>query len=237
MTYLEPQLAVYQKVRRERRTQIDQGLQQLHQEIEQQIERLRQQEETSVEAEKEALSQIRPSIETDARCLISTPELATYAQSILSKSFCTLPDAYQSAYFNPDPTKWRLSELPHPVQILEYLLDRDDYACKDDTFYTNWLYWLTVKMGDYQQKFYIATASLIPSSLGDPAKYHPLSPITQYYAYRRELKLDGKKLKLNQSQLVLVEQELSCLLVAVGDLFNLQTWTEHFCYPKQQWDK
>lgn len=232
MLSLYSQLTAYQQLRREHRTQMNDRLSQLYQEIQDQLEVLKQQEELAIKTEEEALRQFRAFIGADARCLLSTPELAAYAKSISVASFCKQPNSPYSIHFDLDPGKWLLRGLPTPIQILEYTLsweDVDDEAKESPKTY--WLYWLSVKIGSYQQRFYIPTADEIPDI---PATYRAMSLIAQYYDCCRKLKLEAKALQINEAQVGRVTQELSCLLVAVGNLFTPDRQTEHFCYPRPQ---
>lgn len=232
MTYFSPQLTAYQKMRREHRAQMSGRLSQLYQEIQDQLEVLEKQEELAIKAEEEALRQFRAFIGADARCLLSTPELAAYAKSISVASFCKQPNSPYSIHFDLDPGKWMLKGLPAPIQVLEYTLSWEDIDDEDKEFpKTYWLYWLSVKIGSYQQRFYIPTANEIPEI---PATYRAMSLIAQYYDCCRKLKLDAKALQINEAQVDHVTQELSCLLVAVGSLFTPDRQTEHFCYPRPQ---
>jgi hypothetical protein len=232
MLSLYSQLTAYQQLRREHRTQMSDRLSQLYQEIQDQLETLQQQEELAIKAEEEALRQFRAFIGADVRCLLPTPELAAYAKSISVASFCKQPNSPYSIHFDLDPGKWMLRDLPAPIQILEYTLSWEDVDDEDKEFpKTYWLYWLSVKIGSYQQRFYIPTADEIPDI---PATYRTMSLIAQYYDCCRKLKLDAKALQINEAQVGRVTQELSCLLVAVGSLFTPDRQTEHFCYPRPQ---
>lgn len=229
MVSLYSQLAAYQKMRREHRTQMSDRLSQLYQTIQEQLETLQQQEELAIKAEEESLSQFRAFIGADARCLLSTPELAAYAKSISRESFCKQPHSPYSIHFDLDPGKWLLRGLPAPIQILEFSRSWEDVDDEDKFPKTYWLYWLSVKIGSYQQRFYILTADEIPDI---PASYRSLPLIAQYYDCCRKLKLDAKALQIKEAQVGRVTQELSCLLVAVGHLFTPDQQTEHFCYPR-----
>lgn len=232
MLSLYSQLTAYQQMRREHRTQISDRLSQLYQEIQDQLETLQQQEELAIKAEEEALRQFRAFIGADARCLLPTPELAAYAKSISVASFCKQPNSPYSIHFDLDPGKWMLRELPAPIQVLEFTFSWEDVDDEDKEFSkTYWLYWLSVKIGSYQQKFFIPTADEIPDI---PATYRAMSLIAQYYDCCRKLKLDAKALQINEAQVGRITQELSCLLVAVGSLFTPDRQTEHFCYPRPQ---
>ena len=232
MLSLYSQLTAYQQMRREHRTQISDRLSQLYQEIQDQLEVLQQQEELAIKAEEEALKQFRAFIGADARCLLLTPELAAYAKSISAASFCKQPNSPYSIHLDLDPGKWMLRDLLAPIQVLEYTLSWEDVDDEDKEFpKTYWLYWLSVKIGSYQQRFYIPTADEIPDI---PTTYRAMSLIAQYYDCCRKLKLDAKALQINEAQVGRVTQELSCLLVAVGSLFTPDRQTEHFCYPRPQ---
>ncbi|KAM3095826.1 hypothetical protein ACKFKF_23840 [Phormidesmis sp. 146-12] len=232
MLSLYSQLTAYQQMRREHRTQMSDRLSQLYQEIQDQLEVLQQQEELAIKAEEEALRQFRAFIGADARCLLSAPELAAYAKSISVESFCKQPNSPYSIHFDLDPGRWLLRSLPAPIQILEYTLGWEDVDDENKEFpKTYWLYWLSVKIGCYQQRFYIPTADEIPDI---PASYRSLPLIAQYYDCCRKLKLDAKALQIDESQVGRVTQELSCLIVAVGSLFARDRQTEHFCYPRPQ---
>ncbi len=230
MLSLYSQLTAYQKMRREHRTQVSDRLSQLYREIQEQLEALRQQEELAIKAEEEALSQFRAFIGADARCLLSTPELAAYAKSVSRESFCKQPHSPYSIHFDLDPGEWLLRGLPAPIQILEFSRSWEDVDDEDKEFpKTYWLYWLSVKIGSYQQRFCIPAADEIPDL---PATYRSLPLIAQYYDCCRKLKLDAKALQIKEAQVERVTQELSCLLVAVGSLFASDRQTEHFCYPR-----
>lgn len=230
MLPLYSQLAAYQKMRQEHRTQMSDRLSQLYREIQEQLEALRQQEELAIKVEEEALRQFRAFIGADARCLLSTPELSAYARSISVESFCKQPNSPYSIHFDLDPDKWLLRNLPAPIQILECTLSWEDVDDDDKEFpKTYWLYWLSVKIGSYQQRFHIPTADEIPDI---PATYRSLPLIAQYYDCCRKLKLDAKALQIKEAQVGCITQELSCLLVAVGSLFTPDRQTEHFCYPR-----
>ncbi|WNZ25765.1 hypothetical protein HJG54_24960 [Leptolyngbya sp. NK1-12] len=232
MLSLYSQLTAYQQMRREHRTQMSDRLSQLYQEVQDQLETLRQQEELAIKAEEEVLSRFRAFIGADARCLLSTPELAAYAKSISVESFCKQPDSPYSIHFDIDPGKWLLQNLPAPIQILEFSRSWEDVDGEDkESPKTYWLYWLSVKISSYQQRFYIPTADEIPDL---SATYRSLPLIAQYYDCCRKLKLDAKALQVKEAQVGRITQELSCLLVAVGSLFNPNRQTEHFCYPRPQ---
>jgi hypothetical protein len=231
MLSLYSQLTAYQQLRREQRTQMSDRLSQLYQGIQDQLEVLQQQEELAIKAEEEALRQFRAFIGADARCLLSTPELATYAKSISVESFCKQPNSPYSIHFDLDPGKWLLRDLPAPIQILEYTLSWEDVDDDKEFPKTYWLYWLSVKIGSYQQRFYIPTANEMPDI---PATYRSMPLIAQYYDCCRKLKLDAKALQINEAQVGRITEELSCLLVVVGSLFTPGRQTEHFCYPRPQ---
>lgn len=235
MVPLYSQLAAYQKMRQEHRTQMSDRLSQLYRNIQEQLEALRQQEELAIKAEEEALRQFRAFIGADARCLLPAPELAAYTKSILVESFSKQPDSPYSIHFDLDPNQWLLRTLPAPIQILEYTLDWEDIDDDDkESPKTYWSYWLSVKISCYQQRFYIPTADEVPDM---PATYRSLPLIAQYYDCCRKLKLDAKELQIDEAQVGHVTQELSCLLVAIGNLFATDRQTEHFCYPRPKWGR
>lgn len=231
MLSLYSQLTAYQQLRREHRTQMSDWLSQLYQEIQDQIETLQQQEELAIKAEEEALKQFRAFVGADARCLLSTPELAAYAKSISVESFCKQPNSPYSIHFDLDPGKWLLRDLPAPIQILECTLGWEDIDDDKEFPRTYWLYWLSVKIGSYQQRFYVPTANEIQDI---PATYRSMPLISQYYDCCRKLKVDAKALQIHEAQVGRVTQELSCLLVTVGSLFTPNRQAEHFCYPRPQ---
>jgi TolA-binding protein len=140
MLSLYSQLTAYQQLRREHRTQMSDRLSQLYQEIQDQLETLQQQEELAIKAEEEALRQFRAFIGADARCLLSTPELAAYAKSISGESFCKQPNSPYSIHFDLDPRKWLLRDLSAPIQILEYTLSWEDVDDEERKFPKT--YWL-----------------------------------------------------------------------------------------------
>lgn len=231
MTNFAPQLTAYQKMRQKHHAQVNGYLDRLHQAIQEQLRILQECEEIFIEAEKDALKQFRALIEKDARCLLPTLELATHAKHVLAKRFSNQPDSPYFVRFDPDPKQWLLGKLADSVEILELSIDWEDDSDEEPPK-TYWFHRLRVKVGHYQEKFYISIANEVQDN---PATYRSMSLMAQYYEYCRKLKLNETGLKLNELQIPLVTQELSCLLVLVCNLLTVDNQVEHFCYPRPKW--
>ncbi|BAU16109.1 hypothetical protein LEP3755_66760 (plasmid) [Leptolyngbya sp. NIES-3755] len=234
-------LIAYDRLRQQHSQQIDPALQALHTQIEQQISELQAEEQGYLDAQNAALSSLRPQIEADARCLLSTqPFIAFVLERTTQRSQYRLGERLP---VDPDPQQWQLAMQPLPLQIVGYEQQRDDHAYNDENHYTQYSYEMTVQLGSWRKTIDVDTASLSP---GHPMRYQRDDIDAQYYdvayrlididRYRAVVPTESEftELQLDAEQVRQLKEEMSYLLAFVGDLFHLQSPIESFCYPQMR---
>jgi hypothetical protein len=234
---LADELVAYQSLRQRHLDRIEPQLAQLQSQIAQQLQDLQTQEQPLIEAQLAALAVLRPSIEADARCLLSAP--AFKARIPVGRVDPFRLQAGDSE-LSLDLDTWIIQTLPFPVQILSHEFITDNWAYNDENHYTDYRYELTVQIGNWQKKASASVASLTP---GNPMHYQRQSFYHQQSQIAYDLRtphrwnepplpeLTDLNWTIDQEQHL--KQELSCLLAFVGELLTVQPQVETFCYPVQ----
>lgn len=240
MTSLSIQLTAYEALRQQHTEQMDGALQHLYDYMTRQLEQLQEQEQALLEAQTVVVSSLRSTVEADARCLLLTPEFEQFVQRLIADRPRFPFLANRIRLLTPEPQDWLLKTQPLPLEMMRYEAVCDESAYNDENYYTDYRYELTARLGSWQKTISISTASLHP---GNPMSYHIKSLRSQHHdvAYRlleadlyrlkQSAEPDFPELNLDVEQVVQLKQEMSCLLAFVGDLFNLYSRVERFCYP------
>lgn len=237
-------LTAYQALKQQHRAQMERSMQALHHQIAQQIAQLHEQEQHAIAAQAAAFAALRPQIEADARCLLSIAEFADFVTQRLADRSLLSWEADRLSQVAADPATWLLATQLLPLQILGYETLRDDSAYNDETTYTDYRYQLTAQLGTWQQTIEVSIANVHP---GNPATSHSSSLSDQHndlayhllksHRYRVEPpRPEFVELNLDGEQTTQLQQEMSCLLAFVGDLFNSNECVDRFCYPQQHWE-
>ena len=245
MSSIQEQLVSYQVLQQQQFEQMGEALRHLHAGIAQQLEQLRQQEQALLEMQSTALAPLRSAVKADARCLLPTPQFEQFVVALLEEGSRHLFGSNRLSQVTVDPTTWLLATQTLPLAILSYELLRDESAYNDESYYTDYRYQLTARLGEWQQQVEASTASVHP---GNPMSYYVKGLSSQHHdvAYRL-LEADRDRpnadpqeefadLNLEAGQGVRLKQEIGCLLTYVGNLFNLHSRVEHFRYPQQHWN-
>ena len=235
---LAAELVAYQALRQRHLDHIEPQLAHLQSQIAHQLQDLQTQEHPLIEAQQAALALLRPSIEADARCLLTS---STFRERIVS----WVADSSRLREGNQDPSldleTWITQTLPFPVQVLNYRPVTDPWSYNDENHYTDYRYELKVQLGNWQKTVSAAIASLTP---GNPMHYQRHSFCHQQAEIAYCLKAPHRwnepplpeftDLDWTLDQERHLKQELSGLLAFVGELLTVQPQLETFRYPMQR---
>lgn len=245
MTPIETQLVTYENLRQQQFDQMDGALQSLHDQIASQLQHLRQQEQALLETQTLTLALLRPAIQADARCLLSTPPFRQFITTVIESRNSSLPSFDHTSRVTETPTEWQLATQSLPLEVLNYEQIQDDWAYNDENHYTDYRYELTARLGSWQKTVDVSTASLHPGNsvsydLKDLRSQHSNVCYRLLDADRYRLESvpqpEFPELNLDQEGTVQLKEEVSCVLAFVGSLFNVHSRVEHFRYPCYRWN-
>ncbi|MCA1993011.1 MAG: hypothetical protein LDL41_13380 [Coleofasciculus sp. S288] len=142
-------LFAYQRLTNQYEETLDRDLETLYEQIVTDVINLRRHEELWLAARSNWVKKLRPFLESDARCLLSTNQFSTYLEPLLFLN--------QSGSLSPNqriaatPSAWVLGQVDFPLSLSEYqaIYENDIYS-----------YLLTAKLNSWQQQFKISVVSL-----------------------------------------------------------------------------
>lgn len=207
-------LFAYQRLTNQYEETLDRDLETLYEGIATDVINLRRHEELWLAARSNWVKKLRPFLESDARCLLSTNQFSTYLEPLLFLN--------QSGLLSPNqriavtPSAWVLRQVDLPLSLSEY------QAIYENNIYS---YLLTAKLNSWQQQFKISVVSL----QGNSNEFFDANQ--QWQEALNQLQPNFKDLCLSEVQEMLLYQEVSCLVCYVGQLFELRPKTAWFRYP------
>lgn len=236
MLNLDSLLTAHSSLKQQSGTQINAQLEELRQQVATQLQMIQEQEEGFVTKQREILDQMRPCLAHDARSLTTTKTFQAFVQSLSAELAAPLRWRPTIPQITTDPTTWHLHTLKDPLQVnqIEVLWEeRVDEEGESDC-YTVYFVRMALQMGRWQEVIDIATENLTDNSelirTPIPAFKQWLELIGQLQSSMGQLPLGfGHSVsKRSSSKRVtpaqqMLTQELACLLVFVGEVFNVYT--------------
>lgn len=150
MTNSDSLLASYQALVQNHASRFDPEIAALRQLIEARMQELRHSEQALVSAQAIELKRITDALATDARCLLSTPELSAFVQEFKRMSRPWYSQKSESPIAD-DPTTWLLATLELPIVLSNYQTSVDPNAYDDERTHVLYSYSLSLRLGDAER--------------------------------------------------------------------------------------
>jgi hypothetical protein len=205
-------LFAYHRLTTQYEATLDRDLEALYEQTVTSVINLRRHEDLWLAARSNWVERLRPLLETDARCLLSTSQFTAYVQPLLFLNRATS----QTQSLAVNPSAWVLKQIKHPLFLGEY-----EAVYRNDTY----SYLLTARLGTWQQRIQVSVVSFYSSS----SEF--FEAIEQWEEALKQIHASFDDFDLGESQKALLPQEISCLICYVGQLFELRPKTAWFRYP------
>ncbi|BAU16123.1 hypothetical protein LEP3755_66900 (plasmid) [Leptolyngbya sp. NIES-3755] len=210
-------LATYDAYQQQRTIAMSDQLNRLRQQITSQLLTIRQEESKLIQAQQDCLDQMRPALATDARVLLKTPQFAAFIESLLEQTECDAISPPMTLRLALTPAFWLLNSVPtaiHLQEIEQIQFDTPDGADAGDAVIR-----MQVEVDGWQQPVHVSVHALDRWS-------ERVAQIEQILTQLPQVDpcLDGGIARLK----LVVVQELACLVLFVGQLFNLNVRVVHF---------
>lgn len=206
-------LSAYQNLNDQYEKTLDREMDLLYEQVTNLTTNLRRQEYLWLAARSNWVKKLRPLLEADARCLLTTPEFRSYVQPLLFLNPAGVPLTQRLA---ANPSAWVLAQIEHPLHLEDYL------AVYHDNTYG---YCLTARLQSWQQQFRLPVAAL----------HYDFSEFfgakEQWAETLKQIQPDFGNLRLAEAQESLLCHEISCLICYIGQLFELRPKSAWFRYP------
>lgn len=234
MLDLDSLLTARSTLKQQSEMQISAQLQELRLQVATQLQTIQKQEEGFVTKQHKILDQIRPCVAHDARSLTTTKAFQAFVQSLFTELTDPLGWRTTTPQIATDPITWHLHTLKKPVQVNQIDVVCDERVDDEGDYCTVYFVRMAVRLGRWQDVIDIQTETLIDSGelvrTPIPVFKQWLELINQLQTSMGQLSLgfgsstnkssSSKQVAPTQQALV---QELGCLLLFVGELFNVYT--------------
>jgi uncharacterized coiled-coil protein SlyX len=234
MLNLDSLLIARSTLKQQSEMQISAQLQELRLQVATQLQTIQKQEEGFVTEQHKILEQLRPCVAHDARSLTTTKAFQAFVQSLFTELTDPLGWRTTTPQIATDPTTWHLHTLKKPVQVNQIDVVCDERVDDEGDYCTVYFVRMAVRLGRWQDVIDIQTETLIDNGelirTPIPVFKQWLELINQLQTSMGQLSLgfgnstnkpsSSKRVAPAQQALV---QELGCLLVFVGELFNVYT--------------
>jgi hypothetical protein len=234
MQNLSDSLSTYYKLRQQKATQLSTGIRQVQQQLATELQALQELEQQLLSIQEDALKQIRPLLEIDARSLLPMPQFQEFVRDLLKEVKAKPKQASFVLKVASKTTKWILHTLEQPLQVSQIeVVERSNSYDAGKQSLTRYYIRMLVQLGEWRQTFEIPTAT---AQNNDPDMHHPCSTFTQWYGAVVRIKVAIKQLPVSSTQQQKLAQELTCVMAHICDLFNIYLIEERvgFLYHLQK---
>ncbi|MBE9209427.1 hypothetical protein IQ244_23580 [Nostoc sp. LEGE 06077] len=144
-------LSLYEGLVQNHSNQFDPQIALLQELVMTRMQELREAEQSLVEAQTIELKRITDALASDARCLLSIPELKAFVQELKqtkSKNWYTRKSEFSIA---EDPTTWLLAMLELPIGLSNYQTHEDLDGYDDERNFIGYSYSLSLRLGSVER--------------------------------------------------------------------------------------
>ncbi|WP_413176342.1 hypothetical protein [Anabaena azotica] len=230
MTNFESLLSNYQALVQNHASQFDPEIASLQQLVQARMQEIRHSEQALLEAQVIELKRITDALATDARCLLSTPELKAFVQELKHSKSDNWYTRKSETAIAEDPTTWLLATLELPIGISNYQTLEDPYAYDDERTHILYSYSLSLKLGDTEYRIEVPYKRIY--NLNESRE----SSLKEQIDYYISGDVEGLLRKINypEAERNQLAQELSILVGYATKLFALKPRTASFEYTSTQ---